>query len=376
MIVEQQKKFIIKTTYFILIFVMGYITLYLISGVLFPLTATAVLTVAMQGAIRKWSKKMRWRKKATAVFLIVSVYLAIISVIAVLAYTLYRQLTELLIWLPKYSEQITEILENISVKLSSFYKLLPDTIGKEMNEIPSSALSQVSKRATEYITVFVTSIISSIPAFLLSVAVVIIAGMYLAMDYDEIIEWFKKNLKKDSLKKAVYLKDVMLSKIFGIFKGYSVIMFITFTELLLGLLLLKCKYALIIAAITALLDILPVVGAGLVLIPWAVVEIVFGNPSRAVGLVLLYIIITVVRNVIEPKVMGDKIGIHPLAMLLSVFIGMKLFGAAGIIVAPLAVVALKSLFESRNVDINSLNDKVHTKKSSKICLNRRQIKKN
>ena len=109
--------------------------------------------------------------------------------------------------------------------------------------------------------------------------------------------------------------------------------------------MLKVKYALIIAFATALIDILPVVGLGAVLIPWAVFSALSGNPERAIGLAVLYILIATIRNVIDPKIIGDKLGIHPVFSLAITFLGLKLFGAVGVFLAPLITIAVKTLLE-------------------------------
>ena len=109
--------------------------------------------------------------------------------------------------------------------------------------------------------------------------------------------------------------------------------------------MLKVKYALIIAFATALIDILPVVGLGAVLIPWAVFSALSGNPERAIGLAVLYILIATIRNVIDPKIIGDKLGIHPVFSLAITFLGLKLFGAVGVLLAPLITIAVKTLLE-------------------------------
>jgi len=127
-------------------------------------------------------------------------------------------------------------------------------------------------------------------------------------------------------------------------------MLITFIELALGLSVLRVEGAITIAALIATIDILPVFGTGGVVIPWAIIELIKGNTPFAIGLAVLYVIITVVRNILEPKMVGKQIGLHPLAMLVCMYVGVKLFGFIGLFALPVALVMVKHLYE---------NDKIH-----------------
>lgn len=119
---------------------------------------------------------------------------------------------------------------------------------------------------------------------------------------------------------------------------------LTFGELFLGLLLLRERYAFLLAFLIALMDILPVLGVGTALLPWAIFRLLGGNTWGGVGLILLYAVITVVRQITEPHLVGKSIGLHPLVTLFAFFAGMKLFGFAGIFLGPIAALLIKAIF--------------------------------
>jgi predicted PurR-regulated permease PerM len=108
--------------------------------------------------------------------------------------------------------------------------------------------------------------------------------------------------------------------------------------------------AITVAAMIAVIDILPVLGTGGIVVPWIIIELIKGNMPFAFGLATLYLIITVVRNILEPKLVGKQIGLHPLVMLMCMYVGLKLFGFIGLFVLPVAVVIVKHLYD---------NDKIH-----------------
>jgi predicted PurR-regulated permease PerM len=113
----------------------------------------------------------------------------------------------------------------------------------------------------------------------------------------------------------------------------------------LGLIILQNPYALMIGLIMAVLDFLPILGSGSVLIPWALFHLVTGEVNAAVGLMALYAVITITRQVLEPKILGEQIGVHPLLSLVSVFVGFQVFGVLGIFIGPALVMVFISMKE-------------------------------
>ena len=132
----------------------------------------------------------------------------------------------------------------------------------------------------------------------------------------------------------------------GWLKAQGKLLLLTFLGLALGLLLLQVELALLCAALIALLDLLPVFGTGTVLLPWAVCSLLRGDFFRAGGLLILYLALTALRSLLEPKLVGQHAGVPPLAALAAMYAGFTLFGAAGMILFPLAAVALKALHDA------------------------------
>ena len=145
-------------------------------------------------------------------------------------------------------------------------------------------------------------------------------------------------------KKQLYvIKEVLTTTVFRICSSYFFIFLITFLELFIGLVLLKVKYALVISAIIAIADIFPIIGTGTILIPWSIIELMGGNNPLALGLFTLYLIITVVRNIIEPKIIGKNSGVHPLATLAAMYIGLKMGGVSLAILLPFVLIIFTEL---------------------------------
>ena len=123
-------------------------------------------------------------------------------------------------------------------------------------------------------------------------------------------------------------------------RSYSLLFLITFGELCLGLFIFGIPYPVLIALGIAIFDILPVLGTGGILLPWAAVLLIMKEHGLAFGVVLLYLIILVVRNMLEPRIVGKQIGLHPLATLAALFLGLKLLGLVGLVAFPVALTVL------------------------------------
>lgn len=131
----------------------------------------------------------------------------------------------------------------------------------------------------------------------------------------------------------------------GWLKAQGTLMLVTFMELSAGFLVLGVDLALLLAALVSLVDALPVFGTGTVLLPWAAVELLAGNGSLALGLLALYLLVSAVRSLLEPKLVGDRVGLPPLAALLAMYVGFQSFGVAGMVLSPLAAILLKELHD-------------------------------
>lgn len=349
--VQRQQNLIIKGLFYFGVGVVCYFGLRLLFGVLWPFAVAGILTVSLQGVINRLAKKFNMKKRPTSVAVVLVVYFAVIGISVYLVRALYKQLTELLGRLPEYADSISATVNSVVQKVSSFFGKMPDFGNGYLDDIPTVAFKTVSERLTSSVTETVTNIASGIPQFILSLAVMIIAGVYIAKDYGEISRFVTGILPRKTTKKLIFIKDQILKKLARLLRGYLIIILMTFTELTIGLSVLGVKYALVISAVTAVVDILPVLGSGTVLIPWALFCGLSGDPMMAVGLVVLYIIITAVRNITEPKIVGSNIGLHPVLTLCAMFLGLRLFGAIGVFLAPVTTIVLKSVYDARQENL-------------------------
>ena len=192
---------------------------------------------------------------------------------------------------------------------------------------------------------FLMGIISFFPSAVLFIFVLFISLFYIGYDYDKITSFLCLQLSENALDTITETKDILFSTVKELFKAYFLLTFITFVQLLVGFLILGIDYAFILASIICFIDLLPILGTGTVLFPWSAVCFFLGDYKTAIGLLVLYGVISIFRQVAEPKIVGANIGLSPLLSLISIFAGLKLFGLYGLIVFPIIMITVIRLNE-------------------------------
>lgn len=154
------------------------------------------------------------------------------------------------------------------------------------------------------------------------------------------------------MNKIVDLLSIIIKDTFGGLKGYFksrlIIMLIVFGMLSIGLTIIESPLPYFMAFIIAILDILPLLGAGIVMIPWGIISYIWGNKDLGIGLLVLYVIVTIAKQFIEPKVLGDQIGIRPLYTFVATIVGSLIFGPLGLILGPILAVVINSIIKAKS----------------------------
>ena len=187
-----------------------------------------------------------------------------------------------------------------------------------------------------------------LPDALMYVLAFTLSCYYFTLDFDRINRTAVRALPEKAKKLLSDAKSSFKGTLGKLIGAYSLIILITFTELFIALSLIGVRYSLVIAFLTSLVDILPLLGTGTVLIPWGLFELVFGSTAKGIGLLVTYGIITVVRELIEPKIVGKTMGLHPLLALFSMYAGLRFFGVAGLMAFPVLVTFAKNILAKAN----------------------------
>lgn len=244
------------------------------------------------------------------------------------------------------SERLYEILKKITNPISG---LLGDREGAaELEAHISEAVSSMVSSLFSGLVSWVTAFVASVPRVLIFILVTVIASVYFSLELESINAFFKRKLPKKVTSWLVNFKNRFLSSLLKYLRAYLIIMLVTFIIMLFGFLVLGVKYGVLLAFIIALLDALPLIGVGTVLVPWSIYQLIFGEVSLAVGLVILFVVHEIVRQFVEPKIIGKNLGIHPILSLFLLYSGYFVFGLFGLLLIPVLSVIVNILINKED----------------------------
>lgn len=341
---EKQKSFLIHFAYVAVILLLIALSAKILFVWLFPFAAGLAVAVLLRPAIRKLSKVSLLPRKYAAVIVTTLLYLAVLSglwflavrvteltagilrsVAAALPDFLENQLAP---FLARMQNRTSKTLSSLSGSFSGLGGTLSDSILEQLGNLSSSAVAWAGR------------LVKDIPSMLFTLTLSVLSSFLIAMDYPHVTAFVLAQIPARALPAVFECRKFICGQLWKIVKGYGIIMVLTFFELAAGLWMLRVPNFLAVSGLIALLDILPLIGTGGILIPWAAICLIQGERFLAVGIAVLYGIIWVVRTLCEPKIIGDQTGLPPLVTLTAMYVGWKLAGFAGIIGAPLAVMLL------------------------------------
>ncbi len=338
---ESRKEFIINAIYFSLVLGSVYLLVKYVVPAFMPfllafLVASLIHVIVKRLPVGEGKKRKRVAIVTTALF-----YILIAAGIVLLANGFLILGEKAIEVLPNlFRDEIIPWVHSVAERLEARYGNnsmagLDDIGDKFMNGLRDfgQQLSQISMDKM----IDVSDHVVKIPGFFIKVVIMVVATFFIAADYKKVTFFLMGFFSEKGQKRIRSVKFHLLEMLHAYLKSYSVLMLITFVELWIGLLILQVPYAVVIAFGVALFDILPVFGTGGILIPWAVFSFLLGNYKMTIGLIVLDLVITIARNILEPKIVGKQIGLHPLITLVALFVGLKLFGVVGIFLFPIAI---------------------------------------
>ncbi len=320
-------------------------------GALTPFLISAAVAAIISPLADKISRKTRISRKAIAIILVILVFSAVGFLIYLGISRLACELQSLISRLENDPEGIGRIVDAISEKLGGFGERLGFLKGSSLTDGEKTdidlygtvvnGLKDTVASMTASISSAALGIVTKIPSFLLFLAALLISAFYFAVDRDKISNALSCVLPERWQKKLPYVKERIRSSLTGYLKAYLLIMLLTFTEMLIGLTLLRVNYAFLMAIIIAIVDILPILGTGTVIVPWAIFSFATSDARLGTGLLILYGLSLIIRQIAEPKIVGNSIGLHPLATLASIYLGIRFLGLAGIFIGPVTALLIK-----------------------------------
>lgn len=367
---EKRRSTLISLTYYAFIIALFYLFMKYAFGLVSPFIIALAIAVILQKPIQAISSRTKIKKGivgAVSVLLIIS---ALLSAVVLVGYRLFVEFKGLGEYLMSRLSDLPQLIQSAESWILNRLAFLPDsienTIADAVSGIADNLLLSTEAEKIQagsmpvdiggidfsVITTPLGGLLSTamqIPAVFAAVLIGIIACFFITCDYDGFTSMIKKNISQEH-SEALSKTKKLLGEILGkMLKSYATLIFITFCEVSIGLNILKLigvyggGYIIAVSVVTAIVDILPVLGTGTILIPWAIISLFTGNIGMGIGLIVLYAVITVIRQFLEPRLVAMNVGMHPVVTLFGMYVGIQLFGVFGIFILPITFILVKAL---------------------------------
>lgn len=301
-----------------------------------PFVVGWILALLANPLVRFLERRVKLVRRHGSMLIIIAALAIVIGLFYGAGLLVYREMGSFLADAPEIYQSVIAEIENAlqnGRKLAEYFpqKLQPPLLAFSDNL--DGLFGKLVSRAAEPTVQIAGHVAKSIPNLLVNMVIIILSSYLFLADRESIMRWLKEHLPAFVFRYIEYMKRDAKGLIGGYFLAQFRIMCVVALILAAGFLVLGVRYGVLLAFLTAILDFLPIFGTGTVLFPWAVVKLFAGEYAYATGLILLYILTQVVRQIIQPKIVGESMGLPPLMTLFLLYLGFKLRGLTGMILA-------------------------------------------
>ncbi len=307
-----------------------------------PFVAGWVIALVASPLVHFFEKKIKLKRKAGSAFVIIVVIGLVTFVMYLAGAKLVEEIIGLVNALPEMWKGMEEDFKDIGDNLNVVYGRLPKDVQETLNNAASQIGSYVGGLFGGIGTPTILAVgnfAKQLPTILISVIMSLLSAYFFVSDRQLVNEWFREHTPESVQNRYRMLRRGLVTAVGGYFKAQLKIEVWMYLLLVVGFTILGIDYGLLIALGVAFLDLLPFFGTGTVMVPWAIIKILTGDYMRAIGLLIIWGVGQLARQLIQPKIVGDSIGVPPIPTLFLLYIGYKLGGVLGMIVAvPLGLI--------------------------------------
>lgn len=357
--VEKKRRFIINVVYFALIALMIYFAFKYVMAALTPFVLAFIIAAILRPAVRFIKNKMKFKARIASTAVVILFYCTVGALLTLGAVKLIAAVAKWVNMLPDYYKNtlmpsVKDILSAIEEKI----RIINPDVSLEINTVMSWLAAKLQEMTKIVDTAF--TLVSGIPSLLLSILITIIATFFISADYEHIGKWCIAQFPEKTQNTILEIKQYVATILVKYIRSYALILLITFAELFVGFSIANLIFTdmvgsmgrvALVSFLIAVFDILPIVGTGTVLIPWAAVSLIQNKFAIGIALLVIYVVITVIRQIIEPKIVGKQVGLHPVATLIAMVSGTALFGIVGLFGFPIILALLTDLNRREKIHI-------------------------
>lgn len=346
-VLYKYKDELFKVLIIVLFFSSAYVFLKYLFVLVAPFVIGYIISLVLDPIVSFLIKKLNIKRSVSAIITIIFIVLVVGTMLFLVGYKLVEQLKIFFYNDPmQYYYSIKEGIDKLILFISNIFFLIPDQTIELINKFLGTLTLPIIEFITAQLKIFGIMFVKFIPNFFVYLFLGIISSFFFIKDKVLFRNIYRNNMPNSIKKTITHFKQTLSNAFSGYIKSQLTIMCFTFTITIIGLFILKSEYALLLSLTVALVDVLPLFGSGFVLWPVSFISFVNGDMASGIGTLVIYGIIQITRQIIEPKILGGNLGIHPLVTLMSMYAGIILFGFLGIILGPISAMFIKTIWTS------------------------------
>lgn len=314
-----------------------------------PFIAAFAVSAVCQKFVRFLSKKFHISRGISSALISVTMVALATLLVVFISFQLYSQSKNLVSALPAAVDSFRGQLNRITMRFDGYRHNLPDEISHFLDNAALNVKeysSELSHKATTAAFDFAKSFAARLPKMLLSVSMFVLSTFFFTKDFDLIIKFFKEILPKKAILILKKVSSVITHAFSCYLKAQLILMLLTSGLVAISLWITDKENPLLWGIICGLVDALPFFGTAIILVPWALFYLVYGDIPSFLTILIIQILVFLVRQLAEPKVVSHQIGIHPILTLVGVYIGLRYFGILGVVFAPIIMLLFANLYMS------------------------------
>lgn len=313
-----------------------------------PFLIAFIISIIVEPMIKFIMKKTKFTRKNSAIIVLVLVFFITIGILILGITSLIAEASNLLQGLNGYVEnayiQIQELINKIDLSKIK----MPDNVTKTIQEYAFDLLGTISGWLKRGLTSIVNGI-TAIPKIAIYIVITLLSTYFVCTDKLYILDQIEHHMPKTWVKRiGTHIKE-LINVLGNYLKAQIVLILISFFISLIGLYIyhfigLNVQYPLLMALFIGFVDALPILGSGTVMVPWGIISAFNGEAKLGIWIIVLWVIMSIVRQFIEPKIVSKHIGIHPIFTLIAMYTGFKFIGVIGMLVGPIVLIIVKNIF--------------------------------
>ncbi len=327
----------------------GYVFFRWLLAPLLPFLLALGLAAMAEPLVQRVRRRLRVRRSFAAAAVTTGLLVVAGGALALLTVRLGLELAGWMERLPEAAERFPQLWNSLLDRIEGWYSACPQAVRAALDqgaEQLGRAAPSLAGRAGSWLMGTVSALLGKLPDLGLFCVTTVLAVYFTSLSYPEILAFLKRQLPNPWQGRCRAAAQCFRSTMLKWLRSEAILLTATFVILLAGFLWMDMDYALLAAVFTALVDALPVLGTGTVLIPWAAGLLILGDTGRGLGLLVLYAAATLSHTLLEPRLLAGQVGLPPLSALLAMYVGFRLMGVGGMLAMPLLLLLLKQLADA------------------------------